>query len=485
MASLPLAIESETLESLASDGPQKYRVYLFDSRGTRRDYYRGLILLPNPSESGELIELAGMRINFTNGELEAIAPSDEYPSPGDWVYRHAGGSTYSKYLVNSHGRTVGLYSVAEGLRVVVSIDIDGNEVADYIEIYDGLARRVTVIVNEIEAALRFYDDTIQGKNALCLMSEVALATSTDGGGPSIGVPDRAKIFGCDYSGIDSDSRSITIRGTGNESIVDNFCVSVLTMSQSGITGGPITRFAWDSNKHDAYEVIGAALAAYGGGLMTIGGLAMGIPVVGLPVGGPIFVAGAFFVGFGAGVALASAAERLTHGEGEEDPAVNEAGVASFDWNGFCKNRVNHAGTWSRETLDEMLEKQDCPAPNETRNPAEKTSSLPGSGSSGVSPLGPWVPFSPDGLSDPDCVQTEEFFDFENVLESASESNDDCSSTGESGLRPCTDDILPGSTLGQSISSSAGELFIGYADLVGLNILDTGDPAPIDLPGSTP
>ncbi|MEM7779132.1 MAG: hypothetical protein AAF697_01930 [Pseudomonadota bacterium] len=202
---LPTSLSFNTLayRPYSSFGP-RYRVYIADRYGSRRQYLDTPILMFDPSleGNGRLARISGLDYDGANQltfNETAINASTE-TTFSELAYVHEDGRSISKFMTNAAGENVGLFTVADGLIAVARIDLDGDGVVDYMEVADAVNRRITTLVLESPENLEALQELGAGRGYLCAAGMKSLSSGSGGEGSAIplgvGVPGEATMDSC-------------------------------------------------------------------------------------------------------------------------------------------------------------------------------------------------------------------------------------------------------------------------------------------------
>ncbi|WP_159025444.1 hypothetical protein [Aquimarina sp. Aq78] len=428
-----------TYESL-SETP-RYRVYMHDSNGTRREYLNTAMFMFDPSKNGNgtLVGLDKVEYDYANN----LNISQVSSGAKDYGYLHNDGNSISKFIENKFGQNIGLLTLTDHKKLVIRLDYNLDGVIDHMEVYDGLNRRTSVFVLETAEAFKNYEEMINGRNIFCQMGRTRGAST---GEPQIGIgasANRNTIYsGCGENGVFGGFSMPSIQPFGNSmskpaDVIDNFCTEVLK-STSNILGPELV------SDWGVTAGIWGARAVMGLALIVTAAAAPAVAVATLTVAGGVALINAI-----TDTGTESNSENSTN-----DPIPGEEPQA--DWESYCKRRTQIKNAYSLDNIQKMMRQQDC------ENPAENVSGvvMNTSGGSGGTPgpNGPWQPYVPNTVENVKyCQNKMEHNDFVSIWNRMVE--EQCNNpTAQPGLdgRGC------GTT---TINTPVGKLQIGAADIL--------------------
>ena len=157
-----IPIPASLKEIIASGKQQQYSAYSFEAGRmveVEQKFWSGLLLLPNPTETAQLVSL---KVGRGSETLE------------DWWYRSEDGSL-SKLILNSRGETAGIVTVMPKSSASVALDLDGDKVVDVLNIIHSNHDEL-LIVDEARG-VTFMNEWLMGQEPLCLPG--AMSTEQD------------------------------------------------------------------------------------------------------------------------------------------------------------------------------------------------------------------------------------------------------------------------------------------------------------------
>lgn len=419
----------------------RYRVYMFDKDGTRREYLDTAMLMydPSKSENGRYVGLK--KVQYDADDNLSITQVNSKAT--DYGYLHKDGNSISKFIANKFGQNIGLFTLTDNKKLIIRLDYNLDGIVDHMEIYDAINKRTSIFVLETEESLRNFDEILNGRNVFCQLERVS---ETFSGGPmpgfGIGANVNTVYSGCGENGVFSGHGVPPVPAFGNSrarpvDMMDNFCSDVMKNIPNSLPGSGMTS-SWLGQFAEGIGMVAGAIVVITTAPLTAPAIVIGGAVV-------TGVAGLVMMG-DALVDLARESNVLTPIPGEE---------AGYDWGSYCQRRASLRSSYSLDTLEKAMSQQDCPSP------VENVSGIamgPGGGGVTPPPNGPYQPYVPNTVENSRyCQNKMEHNDIQSIMNRVN--GERCNN---SVARPSPDGSGCGTT---TTYTPGGQLQIGAGDII--------------------
>jgi len=363
-----------------------YRVYIFDERGTRREYLNTPVVMFDPSKKGNGTYIAFKKVNYDKYNNLIIKRTGKGIT--DYGYLHRDRNSISKFLQNKHGQNIGLLTITDSKKLVIRLDYNLDGIIDHMEVYDAVNKRTSHFVLETPLALEEYDQMLEGKNIFCSLQRVGSTYKPPTAAFGISAKPNSIYSGCGENGLLSGygvpKFDFGRKFPNTETTVDNYCGMVLSQSSGNDLGG-VVKGGDGEALMKLGSVLGAtALLIEGAGASTGPGIVVTTP--------PAILTGIL----GAGLVIIGGV--VDFFEDDESPVyIPGVDIPTYDWSDFCERRAKNKYCYSLNSLEGLMKKQDCNNPTEGGGKLSSgiTSSPSGGRGGGISSGAcPWRPYTP-------------------------------------------------------------------------------------------
>lgn len=146
-----------------------YYIYSFWPDSLRRDYWNGIMVMPDPTDIDSHQKLVEFDKAYFDkeGNLKLEKKSKSVPGIASFsAYQSADKSSVSQFINNGE-RNIGLLQAITGNKINIIIDLNSDKIIDFQLTLNPSDKKVNVFLSNNIGALRFFDDLMSYRNIFC------------------------------------------------------------------------------------------------------------------------------------------------------------------------------------------------------------------------------------------------------------------------------------------------------------------------------